>query len=75
VREFVDTCLKVTGVPIKVIERKERRPGDYAEVDADPTKINTELGWKAKYTDLEETIGMAWKWRVVHPNGYHEELS
>ena len=54
VRQFADACVKVTGKPIKVVEQPEPRPGDYAEVYADPSKILRELNWTAKYTDLEE---------------------
>ena len=70
VRAFVNACLNVTGAQIKVIERKERRPGDYAEVYSDPSKIFRELGWKAKYTDLRDSLEMAWRWRKEHPEGY-----
>jgi len=70
VKEFVDACKKVTKVPIKVVEQKEARPGDYAEVYANVDKIEEELGWKARYVDLEESLGHAWKWRKKHPNGY-----
>jgi UDP-arabinose 4-epimerase len=70
VREFVDACLKVTQANIKVVEQTERRPGDYAEVYSDPSKIKRELGWQAKYVDLEENLGMAWSWRKEHANGY-----
>jgi UDP-glucose 4-epimerase len=70
VREFVDACLKVTQKNIKVVEQKERRPGDYAEVYSDPSKIKRELGWQAKYVDLEENLRMAWSWRKEHANGY-----
>ncbi|GAQ92681.1 UDP-glucose 4-epimerase [Klebsormidium nitens] len=70
VREFVDACLKVTGKPIKVVEQAERRPGDYAEVFSDPSKIQRELGWQARFTDLEENLRMAWAWRKEHPSGY-----
>ncbi|KAK3274242.1 hypothetical protein CYMTET_17562 [Cymbomonas tetramitiformis] len=49
VREFVDTCLKVTGSKIKVREQAEARPGDYAEVFADTSKIREELNWTARY--------------------------
>ncbi|CAI5976227.1 unnamed protein product [Closterium sp. NIES-65] len=70
VREFVNACLNVTGAPIKVMEQKARRPGDYAEVYSDPSKIYRELGWKAKYTDLKDSLAMAWRWRRLHPDGY-----
>ena len=51
------TRKKVTKVPIKVVEQKEARPGDYAEVYANVDKIEEELGWKARYVDLEESLG------------------
>eukprot|EP00239_Pterosperma_sp_CCMP1384_P002242 CAMPEP_0197844702 /NCGR_PEP_ID=MMETSP1438-20131217/1682_1 /TAXON_ID=1461541 /ORGANISM="Pterosperma sp., Strain CCMP1384" /LENGTH=371 /DNA_ID=CAMNT_0043455639 /DNA_START=315 /DNA_END=1430 /DNA_ORIENTATION=+ len=70
VREFVDTCLKVTGAPIQVIEQRDPRPGDYAEVYADTSKIKRELNWTAKYTNLEEGMRTAWNWRLKHKNGY-----
>ncbi|KAL0363704.1 UNVERIFIED_CONTAM: putative UDP-arabinose 4-epimerase 3 [Sesamum calycinum] len=47
VKEFVEACKKATGVPIKV-DFLPRRPGDYAEVYSDPTKIKNELNWTAK---------------------------
>ncbi|KAJ0027297.1 hypothetical protein Pint_36581 [Pistacia integerrima] len=47
VKEFVEACKKATGVDIKV-EYLSRRPGDYAEVYSDPTKIRRELNWTAK---------------------------
>jgi UDP-arabinose 4-epimerase len=62
-REFVETCKKVTGVDIEIHYRAEPRPGDYAEVYANVDKIKHELGWEAKYTDLHESLTHAWKFR------------
>lgn len=62
-REFVETCKKVTGVDIEVFYRPEPRPGDYAEVYANVDKIRRELGWVAKYTDLRESLMHAWVFR------------
>ncbi|XP_020221071.1 probable UDP-arabinose 4-epimerase 1 [Cajanus cajan] len=69
VKEFVNACKKATGVDIKV-DFLPRRPGDYAEVYSDPSKINRELNWTAQYTDLEKSIQIAWKWQKSHRNGY-----
>jgi UDP-arabinose 4-epimerase len=69
VKEFVEACKKATGVDIKV-DVLPRRPGDYAEVFSDPTKILRELNWSAKYVDLRESLGIAWKWQKSHLNGY-----
>ncbi|KAI7738922.1 hypothetical protein M8C21_031808, partial [Ambrosia artemisiifolia] len=69
VREFVEACKRSTGVSIDV-EYLPRRPGDYAEVYSDPSKILRELNWSAKYTDLEKSLKVAWKWQKLHHNGY-----
>lgn len=74
VNEFVDACKKATGVNIK-IEYLNRRPGDYAEVYSDPRKINKELNWTAQYTDLKESLSVAWRWQKSHPRGYRAKLN
>lgn len=74
VKEFVDACKKATGVEIKV-EYLSRRPGDYAEVYSDPSKINTELNWTAKHVDLQESLKTAWRWQMSHKNGYGPPLT
>lgn len=74
VKEFVSACKKATGVDIKV-EYLPRRPGDYAEVYSDPTKARDELNWTARYTDLEESLRLAWRWQKTHRNGYEPVLA
>nr|XP_017239437.1 PREDICTED: UDP-arabinose 4-epimerase 1-like [Daucus carota subsp. sativus] len=69
VKQFVEACKKATGVPIK-IEYLSRRPGDYAEVYSDPSKIKRDLNWVARYTNLEESLKTAWLWQKSHRNGY-----
>ena len=68
--EFVSACKKVTGKPISVYEQSEARPGDYAEVYADVSKIRNDLNWTARYTDLVESMGHAWAWRKKHTTEY-----
>lgn len=65
----MEACKKATGVDIKV-DYLERRPGDYAEVYSDPSKIRRELSWTARYTDLQESLQTAWRWQKSHVNGY-----
>ncbi|MBA0778634.1 hypothetical protein Gotri_006481 [Gossypium trilobum] len=69
VKEFVEACKTATGVDIKV-DYLPRRPGDYAEVFSDPTKIRRELNWTAQHTDLEESLKTAWRWQKAHRDGY-----
>lgn len=58
-----------TGVDVKV-DYLSRRPGDYAEVYSDPSKIKNELNWTAKYTNIEQSLRVAWRWQKAHRNGY-----
>ncbi|CAN7091403.1 putative UDP-arabinose 4-epimerase 4 isoform X1 [Brassica rapa] len=69
VKEFVEACKKATGAEIKV-DFLPRRPGDYAEVYSDPTKILRDLNWTAQYTNLQNSLQVAWRWQKIHPHGY-----
>lgn len=73
VKEFVEACKKATGVDIKV-DFLPRRPGDYAEVYSDPSKILHELNWTAQHTNLQESLQVAWRWQKSHRDGYGTHL-
>lgn len=68
-KEFVEACKFATGVNVTVTIL-DRRPGDYAEVYSDPSKIRRELNWVAQHLDLKSSLSDAWRWRKQHPNGY-----
>ena len=61
VAEVVNSCVELTRRMIP-IEYAQRWPGDPAVLVADATKIRTELGFEAKYSDLETIIKTAWAW-------------
>jgi UDP-glucose 4-epimerase len=61
VREVVESARRVTGRPIPVDEVPSR-PGDPAILIASSQKIETELGWKPKYTHLDDIVSSAWEW-------------
>lgn len=61
VREVIEVSGEVTGHSIPAIE-SGRRPGDPAELIASSAKIKQQLGWHARYDDLEAIINSAWKW-------------
>lgn len=56
-------------LPYEVVER---RPGDVLDLTSNPTRANTELGWKAQYT-LEDACNDLWKWTEKNPQGYDQE--
>jgi UDP-glucose 4-epimerase len=61
VRQVVESARRVTGHPIPV-EELPRRAGDPAVLIASSAKIETELGWKPKYTQLDDIVRSAWEW-------------
>ncbi len=69
VREVIDTCRKVTGRDIPVLE-EPRRAGDPPRLIASSRKAITELGWKPAHPTLEEIVTTAWHWHQSHPDGY-----
>lgn len=69
VREVIESCRKITGHEIPVIE-KPRRPGDPARLIAASDKIKRELGWQPQFQSIDAIIESAWKWHRKFPNGY-----
>ena len=69
VREVIAACERVTGKPIRVIE-KPRRPGDPARLIAGSDKIKRELGWTPKFQSIDRIVESAWSWHVRNPSGY-----
>lgn len=69
VKEVIQAARKVTGhkIPSEVVER---RKGDPAILVASSKKIQEDLGWKPKYSELKDIISCAWNWHKNHPNGY-----
>ena len=61
VREVIDSVRRVTGKPIAV-EACPRREGDPAFLIAGSEKAIAELGWKPRYTEIDEIIRTAWVW-------------
>jgi len=49
-----------------------RRPGDIAECWADPSKVERELGWRARKS-LDEMMRDAWHWQSQNPNGFESD--
>jgi UDP-glucose 4-epimerase len=61
VREVIESARRVTGHPIPA-EVCPRRPGDPAVLVASSEKAISELGWKPRYTQLDEIVRTAWAW-------------
>jgi UDP-glucose 4-epimerase len=61
VLQVVESARRVTGRPIP-IEVHPRRDGDPAVLVASSAKAIRELGWKPKYTHLDDILRTAWIW-------------
>ena len=61
VREVIESARRVTGHPIPA-EEHPRRAGDPAVLVAGSGKAVRELGWKPRYTQLDEIVRTAWVW-------------
>jgi len=61
VREVIESARRVTGHPIPA-EVCPRRPGDPAVLVASSDKAIEQLGWKPRYTELDDIVRTAWVW-------------
>lgn len=61
VREVIESARRVTGHPIPA-ELHPRRPGDPAILVASSEKATQQLGWKPRYSQLDDIVRTAWIW-------------
>jgi UDP-glucose 4-epimerase len=68
VREVIESARRVTGHPIPA-EVHPRRAGDPAVLVASSEKAVRELGWKLRYTGLDDILRTAWVWHQKRYKG------
>ncbi len=68
VLELVQAFARASGreIPYDLVAR---RPGDVAEVYADPSLARELLGWRAEL-DIDAMCRDAWRWQSMNPQGY-----
>ncbi|MGO9481034.1 MAG: UDP-glucose 4-epimerase GalE [Candidatus Kryptoniota bacterium] len=69
VRQVIQTCEKIVGKKISAVE-KPRREGDPPRLIASAEKAIRDLGWRPKYSKLEDIVATAWSWHKKYPDGY-----
>ncbi len=74
VREIIDAVERVTGTKLNIVEG-ERRPGDPPKLFADSSRIQSDLGWSPKHTEIDDIIASAWQWFQNNPDGYQSMTS
>ena len=72
VLEIIKGVEKVSGLKVPH-EFAPRRAGDPDALYANSEKAKRELGWKIKYTNVEDIIATAWKWHSTHPDGFGDK--
>lgn len=72
--EVVKTILKALGKPESLIEFVTDRPGHDLRYAIDPTKLETELGWKPKYT-FETGIRQTIDWYLENRDWWENIIS
>lgn len=68
VLEMVGAFEAASGRPVPY-DVAPRRPGDLAAFWADPTRAESELGWRATRT-IEDMCADTWRWQSANPHGY-----
>jgi UDP-glucose 4-epimerase len=71
VRQVIESARAVTGTSIPA-QIGSRRAGDPARLVASSDRISKELGWKPRFSGLEQIIDSAWRWHQRHPDGYSD---
>ncbi|MDP6723481.1 MAG: GDP-mannose 4,6-dehydratase, partial [Pirellulaceae bacterium] len=68
VLEMIAAFKKATSIeiPYQIVER---RAGDVVAAYADPSKAESELGWKARF-DLDTMCRDGWNWQQKNPDGF-----
>ena len=68
VLEMIAAFEAASGRPVPY-DVAPRRRGDLPAFWADPTRAETELGWRAERT-IEEMCADTWRWQSANPRGY-----
>lgn len=74
VLEVIRSVERVSGRRVPY-ELAARRPGDPAALVASSDRIMRETGWRPRYTQLDEIVATALRWREAHPRGYDDAVS
>lgn len=61
VREVLNAVERVTGEKVPFV-MGPRRDGDPPELVADSTRLQRELGWRPRYSELDRIVETAWGW-------------
>jgi UDP-glucose 4-epimerase len=52
------------------LQEGARRAGDPPALVASAAALQRDTGWAPRFTDLDEIVATAYRWRLDHPQGY-----
>ena len=72
VKEVIGIAEDVTGQEVPV-QYGDRRPGDPAQLVADPGFAQEILGWEAQHKEVRSMVESAWQWMSAPHRGHFKE--
>jgi len=69
IKELIGATERVSGKKL-VVQHAPRNAGEAAAVWCDPAKAYDELGWKPKYTEIDDIMRTVHDFMKGHPDGY-----
>lgn len=69
VREVLESVRRITGRPVAEVVGP-RRPGDPPQLVASGERARRHLGWRPRFTEIDDIVRTAWGWHRDHPDGY-----
>jgi UDP-glucose 4-epimerase len=69
VREVIAAVERVSGRAVP-LQEGARRAGDPPALVASAAALKRDTGWAPRFTDLDEIVATAYRWRLDHPEGY-----
>jgi UDP-glucose 4-epimerase len=69
VREVIAAVERVSGRTVP-LQEGARRAGDPPALVASAAALQRDTGWAPRFTDLDEIVATAYRWRLDHPQGY-----
>jgi UDP-glucose 4-epimerase len=74
VKEITEAVGRIAGRPVPAV-MGPRRMGDAAVLIAGAETLRSDTGWAPRYTDVDEVVATAFRWREANPGGYAGELA
>jgi len=71
IKELIESTQRVSGKELTV-KQAPRNPGEAAAVWCDPSKANSELGWRPKFTEIDAILQTVHDFMKSHPKGYQQ---